>query len=197
MGNEADIGERLRALSGGSAVALRLDPHEYADHYFSALSATLRDASVETDSHTIFVSVTNPASLVWSLAQALDVPAARLSFVDAISHIMMNYRDPLANATYIESPRMLEDIMLRVEFLLRKHPSEHPLVILDSVNSLQIHNPPDLLTEFFHILLNNLKSRQVLTVLFAVTDDPSSPTDQMLNLLVDEMIDVGRGRGMG
>jgi hypothetical protein len=196
MVNDSDLGEKLRSFTGGSAVALRLDPREYADHYFSALSATLRDVSVETSSHTIYVSVTNPASLVWSLAQALDVPAARLSFVDAISHIMMNYRDPLPNAIYIESPRMLEDIMLRVEYLLRKHPSTHPIVVIDSVNSLAIHNPPDLITEFLHILLNNLKSRQVLTVIFAVTDDTSSVVDQMLSLLVDESIDVGRGRGM-
>lgn len=197
MVSESEIGERLRSISGGSAVALRLDPHEYADHYFAALTAALRDSGVETNSHTIFVSVTNPAALVWSLAQALDVPSERLSFVDAISHIMMNYRDPLPNTTYIESPRMLEDIMLRVEYLLRKHPSEHPIVVIDSVNSLAIHNPPDLLTEFFHILLSNLKSRQVLTILFLVSDDTSSTIDQMLNLVVDETLDVGRGRGLG
>lgn len=197
MPDEPEIGERLRAISGGSAVALRLNPHDYADHYFAALTATLRDASSESNSHTIFVSVTNPAALVWSLAQALDISAERLSFVDAISHIMMNYRDPLPNATYIESPRMLEDIMLRVEYLLRRHPSEHPIVVIDSVNSLAIHNPPDLLTEFFHILLNNLKSRQVLTVVLSVSDDSASEIDQMLNLVVDESMDVGRGRGMG
>lgn len=195
MASDSEISERLRALSGGSAIALRLDPREYADHYFTALTATLRDLGTETSSYTIFVSVTNPASLVWSLAQALDVPVERLVFVDAISHIMMNYRDPLPNATYIESPRMLEDIMLRVEYLLRKNPNPRTLVIIDSVNSLAIHNPPDLLSEFFHILLNNLKSRQVLTVLFAVSDDGTSAIDQMLSLVVDDTIDVGAGRG--
>ncbi len=195
MANTNEIGERLRALSGGAAVALRLDPHEYADHYFSALTATLRDLGSEPDSHTIYVSVTNPAALVWSLAQALDVPFERLSFVDAISHIMMNYRDPLPHASYVESPRMLEDLMLRVEYLLRKRPSPRSVVVVDSVNSLAIHNPPELLTEFFHILLNNLKTRQVLTVLLATSDDPNSPVDQMLSLVVDETIDVGAGRG--
>ena len=195
MASATEVGERLRALTGGAAVALRLDPHEYADHYFSALTATLRDLGSEPENHTIYVSITNPAALVWSLAQALDVPMERLSFVDAISHIMMNYRDPLPHATYLESPRMLEDLMLRVEFLLRKNPATRQVVILDSVNSLAIHNPPDLLTEFFHILLNNLKSRQVLTVLLTTSDDPNSPIDQMLSLVVDETIDVGAGRG--
>jgi KaiC/GvpD/RAD55 family RecA-like ATPase len=195
MPGEGEIGDRLRALQGGSAVALRLDPLQYADHYFAALSATLRDATMETESHTIYVSVTNPASLVSSLAQALDVPMERISFVDAISHVMMNYRDPLPNATYLESPRMLEGIMLRVEYLLRKHPSPRPIVVVDSVNSLAIHNPPDLLSEFFHIMVNNLKSRQVLTVILVVSEENATALDTMLSLIVDESIDVGRAGG--
>jgi len=192
MSPPADVGEKLRALTGGSAITLRLDPREYADHYFEVLNATLRDSGGEGDAHTIYVTVTNPASFVWSLAQALDVPVERISFVDAISHIMMNYLDPLPNATYVESPRMLEDIMLRIEYLLRKRPAARSIVVIDSVNSLSIHNRPELLSEFFHILLNNLKSRQVLTVVLAVTEEENTPVDQMLSLLVDETVDVAR-----
>jgi KaiC/GvpD/RAD55 family RecA-like ATPase len=187
-----DIGERLRALPGGSAVALKLDPREYADHYFAVLNATLRDVGSETNTHTIYVAVTNPASFVWSLAQALDVPMDRISFVDAISHIMMNYSNPLPNATYVESPRALEEIMLRVEYLLRKVPHPRSIVVIDSVNSLAIHNPPELLSEFFHILLNNLKSRSVLTLVLETSEEEQKGIEQMLNLVVDETIDVAR-----
>ena len=188
-----DIGERLRSLPGGSAVALKLDPRDYADHYFAVLNATLRDVGTETDAHTIYVAVTNPAAFVWSLAQALDVRADRISFVDAISHIMMNYANPLPNATYVESPRALEEIMLRVEYLLRKYPHPRSIVVIDSVNSLAIHNPHELLSEFFHILLNNLKSRQVLTIVLETADEETTAVEQLLNLVVDETIDVARG----
>ena len=187
-----DIGDRLRALPLGSAVALKLDPREYADHYFAVLNATLQDVGTETNNHTIYVAVTSPAAFVWSLAQALDVPPDRISFVDAISHLMMNYANPLANATYVESPRALEEIMLRVEYLLRRFPHPRATVVLDSVNSLAIHNPPELLSEFLHILLSNLKSRQVLTLVLETTDEEAAAIDQMLNLVVDETIDVAR-----
>jgi KaiC/GvpD/RAD55 family RecA-like ATPase len=190
----ADIGDRLRSLPGGSAVALKLDSREYADHYFAVLNATLRDVGSETDAHTIYVTVTNPAAFVWSLAQALDVPADRISFVDAISHIMMNYSNPLPNSTYIETPRALEEIMLRVDYLLRKYPHPRSIVVIDSVNALAIHNPINLLNEFFHIFLTNLKSRNVLAVVLETSDEESTALEQMLNLLVDETIDVGRGR---
>ena len=189
-----DIGERLRSLPSGSAVALKLDPREYADHYFAVLNATLRDVGSETDAHTIYITVTNPASFVWSLAQALDVPADRISFVDVISHIMMNYANPLTNATYIETPRALEEIMLRVDYLLRKFPHPRSIVVLDSLNALAIHNPHDLLSEFLHIFLTNLKTRNVLALILLTSDEEAGGLEQMMNVLVDETIDVGRGR---
>jgi hypothetical protein len=187
---ESDLGEKLRALTSGAAVALRLDSQNYADNYLLALNAAIRDVGADPNTHTIYVSVTNPASLVWTIAQALDIPPEKISFVDAISHIMMEFRNPLPNATYLESPRMLENLMLRVEYLLRKHAGQRNLVIIDSVNSLAIHNPPSLLSEFFHILVNNLKSRQVLAILLATADETTSTVDQILSLVVDETIDV-------
>ena len=189
---QADIGERLRSLPAGSAIALKLDAREYADHYFAFLNATLRDLGSEPDVHTIYVAVTSPASFVWSLAQALDVPADRISFVDAISHLMMRFQDALPNATYVESPRALEQIMLRIEYLLRRFPHPRSVVVIDSVNSLAIHNPPELLSEFLHILLNNLKSRQALTVVLETGDEQAASVEQLLNLVVDESIEVAR-----
>ncbi len=189
---QADIGGRLRGLAPGSAVALKFDAREYADHYFAFLNGTLRDLGGEPGVHTIYVAVTSPASFVWSLAQALDVPADRLSFVDAISHLMMRFDDPLPNATYVESPRALEEIMLRIEYLLRRYPHPRPVVVIDSVNSLAIHNPPELLSEFLHILLNNLKTRQALTLVLQTTDEQAASVEQLLNLVVDETVDLAR-----
>ncbi len=158
------------------------------------LNATLRDVGSEKDAHTIYITVTNPASFVWSLAQALDVPQDRISFVDVISHIMMNYANPLPNATYLETPRALEEIMLRVDYLLRKFPHPRSIVVVDSLNALAIHNPRDLLSEFFHIFLTNLKTRNVLALILMTSDEEAGRLEQMLSLLVDETIDVGRGR---
>lgn len=189
---DVELGERLRGVPPGSAVAVKLDAREYADHYFAVLNGALRDLGGDPGTHTIYVAVTSPATFVWNIAQALEVPADRLSFVDAISHLMMHFADPLPNATYVESPRALEEIMLRIEYLLKRFPHPRSIVVLDSVNSLAIHNPPELLSEFLHILLNNLKSRQVLTLVLATSDEQAASVEQLLNVVVDETIDVGR-----
>jgi hypothetical protein len=191
MAKESEVAERLRSFTSGGTVALKLGAREYADNYLAALGLTVRDLGGETNSHTIYVSVTNPASLVWSLLEALDIPSSRLSFVDAISHLMMSYQNVLPNATYVESPTMLEGIMLRIEFLLRRHPSQRNVVIIDSVNSLAVHNSADVLSEFFHILVNNLKTRSVLTVLFTTSGDEGAELDRILSLVVDEVYTLG------
>ena len=85
--------------------------------------------------------------------------------------------------------------MLRVEYLLRKSPHPRSIVVIDSVNSLAIHNPPELLSEFFHILINTLKTRQVLTVVLETSDEEASSVEAMLNLVVDETIDIARVGG--
>lgn len=191
MARESEVADRLRSFTTGGTVALRLGARDYADNYLAALGLTVRDLGSESETHTIYVSVTNPASLVWSLLQALDIPAIRLSFVDAISHLMMSYEHALPNASYVESPTMLEGIMLRIEYLLRKHPSQRNMVIIDSVNSLAVHNSPDVLSEFFHILVNNLKTRSVLTVLLSTSEGEGTELDRILSLVVDESFALG------
>jgi hypothetical protein len=193
MASESEVADRLRSFSSGGTVALKLGAKEYADNYLAALGLTVRDLGGEANSHTIYVSVTNPASLVWSLLQALDIPASRLTFVDAISHLMMSYENVLPNASYVESPTMLEGIMLRIEYLLRRHPGQRNVVIVDSVNSLAVHNSPDVLSEFFHILVNNLKTRSVLTILFTTSDGEGAELDRILSLVVDESFTLGGG----
>lgn len=192
MARKSEVLDRMRSFTNGGTVALRLGSQEYADNYLEALGLTVRELGGEPDTHLIYVSVTNPAALVWSLLQALDIPAVQLSFVDAISHLMMSYENVLPNASYVESPTMLEGIMLRIEYLLRKHPSQRNMVIVDSVNSLAVHNSPDVLSEFFHILVNNLKTRSVFTVLFSASEGEGGDLDRILSLVVDDSFTLGR-----
>ncbi|MGA7860890.1 MAG: hypothetical protein WCB19_03425, partial [Thermoplasmata archaeon] len=62
-----------------------------------------------------------------------------------------------------------------------------------SVNSLAVHNNPDVLSEFFHILVNNLKTRSVLTVLFTTSEGEGTELDRILSLVVDEAFTLGGG----
>jgi KaiC/GvpD/RAD55 family RecA-like ATPase len=187
----SDVADRLRALPAGSGVAFKLGGAEYAENYLAALAAVLRDFASEVDGFVIYVSMTNPSALVNSLLGSLDIPVDRVFFVDAISHVMMSHTSRLPNASYVESPTMLENIMLRVEYYLRRARSPRKIVVLDSVNSFAIHNDPSILAEFFHIMVNNLKSRGITTVILAVTEDTSPELENILSLVCDDTIRLG------
>jgi KaiC/GvpD/RAD55 family RecA-like ATPase len=186
-----EIAERLRALSEGSGVAMKLGGSDYAGNYLQFLAAVLRDFAMEVNAYTIYVSVTNPSALVASLLSSLEIPADRVFFVDVISQTMMSTLNKLPNASYVESPTMLENVLLRVEYCLRRSEAPRKLVILDSVNSLAIHNDPAILSEFFHIMVNNLKSRGITTIILAVAEETSQELENLLSFVCDDTIQLG------
>ncbi len=186
-----EIAERLRALPEGSGVAMKLGATDYAGNYLQFLAATLRDFGMEANAYTIYVSVTNPCILVNSLLASLEIPSDRVFFVDVISQTMMSSLTKLPNASYVESPTMLENVMLRVEYFLRKNTATRRIVIIDSVNSLAIHNDPAILSEFFHIMVNNLKSRGITTVILAVAEETNPELENLLSFVCDDTIQLG------
>jgi len=82
---------------------------------------------------------------------------------------------------------MLENIMLKVEFLMRSIGGKK-LVILDSINTLSIHNNPKILSEFLHIMVNNLRAKEAYTLILSITEQSSEEITNMLGLVCEETL---------
>ena len=120
---------------------------------------------------------------------ALDaVDSDWIFFVDAVSQFMMGSAAKHEHAIYVESPTMLENVMIKVEFLIRKTKGNNHLVILDSINSMAIHNSTKMLSEFLHILVNNLRAKGAYTLIFSMEEYESEEITNMMNLVCDETI---------
>ena len=182
-----DIAEKLGALPESSAVAMRLK----ADQYFDAIQGMIDRFAAKKDLEVVYVTTTLPSQSIISALEALEISMDHIWFVDCISQIMMSQAKRHAHTIVVESPTMLENIMLKVEFLLRRHPDRHALVVLDSINSLAIHNNTKILSEFLHILVNNLRSRGAYTVIFSMQEYETEEIRNMLILLSDESIELG------
>ena len=94
---------------------------------------------------------------------------------------------------FVESPTMLENIMLKVEFLTRSIGGKK-LVLLDSINSLAIHNNTKILSEFLHILVNNLRAKEAYTLILSVEEQTSEEIGNMLGLVCDETMIIREGK---
>jgi len=113
-----------------------------------------------------------------------------IQFVDCISFMVGSSHEATENTLYIESPTMLEAIMLKTTLWLKKLKKDEVLVLLDSVNSLSMHNDEVLVTEFLHYFINSMRSRDVITVVLSVAEQTPEDVETLLKLVCDESIDV-------
>jgi len=182
-----EISERLLELPEASSVALRLR----TDQYFDAIQGMLDLFASKKDLDVIYVTSTVPSQSIINALEVLEIPLDHIWFVDCISQIMMSSSKRHPHSIGVESPTMLENIMLKVEFLMRKRAGRKALIVLDSINSLAIHNNTKILSEFLHILVNNLRAREAYTVIFSMQEYESDEIRNMLVLVSDETIELG------
>lgn len=180
------ISEKLMALPEASAVSLRLR----TEQYFDTVQGMLDLFALKKDLDVIYITTTIPAQSIINALEVLEISMDRIWFVDCISQIMMSSAKRHPHVIAVESPTMLENIMLKVEYLMRKNPSRKDLVVLDSINSLAIHNNTKILSEFLHILVNNLRARGAYTVIFSMQEYESEEIRNMLVLVSDETTEI-------
>ncbi len=171
-------------MSPPVAVALNLR----AEHYFDAVRALLDVFVPQKKLHSIYVTATLPSKSIINALKVLDVDLKGTYFVDCVASMMVGTGERDEKAVYVESPTMLENIMLKVEYLIRKLKNPDVVVIVDSINSMAIQNSPKMLSEFLHILINHLRSRNAYTIILSMEEYATEEIGDILNLVCDESV---------
>lgn len=163
------------------------------DDYLDTMRSTLDAFIMEKNLSAIYITSTIPSQSIKNVLTILEINMNRIYFVDCISHIMMGSAVRSDRVSFVESPTMLENIMLKVEFLMRSIEGKK-LVILDSINSLAIHNNTKILSEFLHIMVNNLRAKEAYTVILSVEEQSTEEISNMLGLICDESLIFTEGK---
>ncbi len=187
MSVSSNIVDKLGELPPASSLALYLD----VNTYFDALRAIVDIFATKNDLYVFYISSTIPSKNIVGLLEILGVDTSRVFFVDTISHLMANAGEISDKFLYIESPTMLENIMLKIEYLLRKYNNKKAIVVLDSVNSMAIHNDIKILSEFLHIFVTSLRTWESYMVIISMKEQNTEEMENMLNLICDDAFDVG------
>jgi len=187
MSVSSNIVDKLSELPPASSLALYVD----VNTYFDALRAIVDIFATKEDLYVFYISSTIPSKNIVGLLEILGVDTSRVFFVDTISHLMANAGETSDKFLYIESPTMLENVMLKIEYLLRKYNDKKAIVVLDSVNSMAIHNDLKILSEFLHIFVTSLRSWESYMVIISMKEQNSEEMINMLNLVCDDAYDAG------
>jgi KaiC/GvpD/RAD55 family RecA-like ATPase len=193
MVSAQQIAKELSEVPPSSAISLQMS----VDNYLDVIRGVVDLFANKKEMDTIYVTATISSDAIRRVLEALDIDSSRVYFVDCISHIMMGASSAQQDehTTLVESPTMLENLMLKVEYLIRRSASKDKLVVIDSINSLAIHNNNWILSEFLHILVSGLRSRDAYTVIFTVEEHSTPEINNMVSLVCDHGILAGKKEG--
>ncbi len=103
---------------------------------------------------------------------------------------MMSERDDSGKVIYVESPTVLENIILKVAYLMRRAGDKKQLVLVDSINSLALHNDAKMLSEFLHVLISSLSPKEAYPVVLATKESMRPEIAEMLALVCDQVVEL-------
>ena len=135
----------------------------------------------------IYVTTSRPSSHIIDELEDAKAEMSDLYFVDLVSMTVGGTTgDP--RTLYVESPTMLESILLNISLLERRLKSKRRFVMFDSVNGLSIYSEPKVLREFINVLGNSMRIREIYSMLLTVKEQTDEELGSALKLLSDKVI---------
>jgi archaellum biogenesis ATPase FlaH len=182
-----DARNKLQELGPSVAVTFMINP----ENYFEVITSLVDSFCRENDLGCIYVTASVPAATMINALDSLEIDRKHVKFIDCISYATMQLSGETDAITYVEGPAMLENIILRVEYLFRKGDKKKMLVIIDSMNAMAMHNDTRMLSEFIQIMMSALKGRDAYPVLLALGDQLRPEVKEMLGLVSDQVVPLG------
>jgi len=186
MNFEEKLEQAVKPLPDYSILTLYIDPNQY----FPALAKMMSSLVDERGMSGIYITTTRPAKAIQNRLSMKKIDMDKIFFVDCISYSVGANLKVGDEVQYVESPTQLESVMLKTYWLLKKIDSEHKFVFLDSLNTLGIYNDERMLSEFFHLFINKLRTKEIFGVILSVGEDPPKDTVKMLELVCDESLEM-------
>lgn len=157
--------------------------------YFKAIKDCMTYLVNDQDMGGVYVALTRPSK---AMARRLedDIRMDDLYFVDCVTSMSEGPQTDTGSTIYLESPTMLEAIVVKIGLLLNRVKTLDKFLFFDSINALSIYNDEKILSEFLHLLINNLRPREIVSMLLSVKGQTPRDIENMLKMMCDNVIEV-------
>ena len=183
------IAEQLTEVSLNSSIQVRCGN----SNAFMVTASTMIPLMQMFEMGGVYICATRGAVEIIEGFEAIGVDVSNIQFVDLVSSgILGGTEVPYSNITFIDSPIMLESVLLRTLYILRISNNERNFVIIDSVNALAIYNEERMLAEYLHTFINTFRQREVLSVILNIPDQVPPSVLSNLDLYCTDLIDRGQ-----
>jgi hypothetical protein len=141
----------------------------------------------------VYICASRSAVEIIQTLEQIEIDPSGIQFIDTVSSgFIGGTESPYPNIRYVDSPIMLESIMLQTLYHLKSNTETGNFVILDSVNALSIYNDARMLAEYLHTFINTFRAREVLTAIVNVPDQTPPGVLANLDLYCTDLIDRGQ-----
>ena len=186
---DQQIAEQVTQVSLGSSVQVRMS----ATNSFAVTASTMIPLMQMFEMGGVYISASRGAVEIIQAFESIGVDVSGIHFLDLVSSGVLGGTDvPYSNITFIDSPIMLESILLRTLYTLRTVTNARNFVFLDSVNALAIYNDDRMLAEYLHTFINTFRQREVLSVMLNVPDQTPPLVLANLDTYCTDLVDRGQ-----
>ena len=183
------IAEQLTEVSLNSSVQVRCGN----SNAFMVTASTMIPLMQMFEMGGVYICATRGAGEIIEAFEAIGVDVSHIQFVDLVSSGILGGTDvSYPNISFVDSPIMLESVLLRTLYTLRIANSERNFVLIDSVNALAIYNEERMLAEYLHTFINTFRQREVLSIILNVPDQVPPMVLSNLDLYCTDLIDRGQ-----
>ncbi len=186
---DQQIAEQLTQVSLGSSIQVRMS----SSNSFAVTASTMVPLMQMFEMGGVYISASRSAVEIIQAFETIGMDVSGIHFLDLVSSGVLGGTDvPYSNITFIDSPIMLESILLRTLYTLRTTNNPRNFVFLDSVNALAIYNDDRMLAEYLHTFINTFRQREVLSVMLNVPDQTPPLVLANLDTYCTDLIDRGQ-----
>ena len=183
------IAEQLTEVSLNSSIQVRCGN----SNAFMVTASTIVPLLQMFEMGGVYISASRGASEIIQAFETIGIDVSNIHFIDLVSSgILGGTNVQYNNVSFVDSPIMLESILLRTLYWLRTAPNLRNFVFIDSVNSLAIYNEEKMLSEYLHTFINTFRQREVLSVILNIPDQVPPSVLSNLDLYCTDLVDRGQ-----
>lgn len=151
------------------------------ENYFKVNRIILKYLINEKGFRCIYVTINKPSTTLREAFKREDIHVNNLFFIDCTT-INMGIK-----GTVIAKPENLSDISMKIGRLVRKI-KEEKFVYLDTVSTLYIFHPTNIVERFIHHIISRLKMAKSSFIMVAVKEEMDKRSMAVLKSFVDHEI---------
>ena len=185
---DPQIGDILQSLSINSSVQVRHGAANASDVIGSLIRPLTHDFGLSG----IYICASRGAGEIIDMLVEAQIDPSPIHFIDLVSTSTVGGTDVShSNISFIDSPVILESIMLRTMYFQRAQSAQQMFVILDSAHALSIYNDERMLAEYVHNFVNTFRQRNTLSIILTIPDQVPPEVLANLDLYCTDLIDRG------